>query len=84
MGDYLHDRLSEINSPHIKAIRGRGLLVGVEMDIEAAKVVEQGPAHGVLLVSAGPNVLRLVPPLIVEAKHIDALAEKLTAILAEL
>ncbi|MHB8629299.1 MAG: aspartate aminotransferase family protein [Aggregatilineales bacterium] len=84
MGEYLRDRLSEINSPHIKAIRGRGLLIGVELDIEASKVIEQGPAHGLLLVGAGSNVLRLVPPLIVEAKHIDTLAEKLTAILAGL
>lgn len=84
MGEYLCDRLSEINSPHIKAIRGRGLMVGVELDIEAAKVIEQGPAHGLLLVGAGPKVLRLVPPLIVEAKHIDTLAEKLAVILAGL
>jgi len=84
MGEYLHDRLSEINSPHIKAIRGRGLLVGMELDIDAAKVVEQGPAHGLLLVGAGPNVLRLVPPLIVQAEHIDILAEKLITILAGL
>jgi predicted acetylornithine/succinylornithine family transaminase len=82
MGDYLRDRLAEINSPHIKDVRGRGLMVGVELDIDASKVVEQGPAHGILLVGAGPNVLRLVPPLIVERSHIDALAEALTAILA--
>ena len=82
MGGYLKDRLAEINSPHIKDVRGRGLMVGVELDIDASKVIEQGPSHGVLLVGAGPNVLRLVPPLIVEREHIHALAEILTVILA--
>ncbi len=84
MGEYLQERLTEINSPHIKAIRGRGLMVGVELDIDASEVIDQGPTNGLLLVGAGPNVLRLVPPLIVEKAHIDILAEKLTAILAGL
>ena len=84
MGDYLQERLSEINSPHIKEVRGRGLIVGVELDIEASKLVDQGPANGLLLVGAGPNVLRLLPPLIVEKAHIDTLAEKLTVMLTAL
>ena len=82
MGDYLRERLSEINSPHIKQVRGRGLMVGVELDIEASRIIDQGPANGVLLVGAGANVIRLVPPLIVERSHIDTLAEVLTTILA--
>ncbi|MDQ3248045.1 MAG: aminotransferase class III-fold pyridoxal phosphate-dependent enzyme, partial [Chloroflexota bacterium] len=61
-----------LNSPHIVEIRGRGLMVGVEMDIDVSPVVNQGYAHGLLLVNAGPNVLRFVPPLIIsedEIKH---------------
>lgn len=84
MSEYLKDRLAEINSPHIKEVRGRGLMIGVELDIDASKVIEQGPANGLLLVGAGPNVIRLVPPLIIEKEHIDALAERLTKILAGL
>ncbi len=84
MGDYMQDRLSEINSPHIKEIRGRGLMIGIELDIDVAKIVDAGPANGLLLVNAGSNVIRLVPPLIIEKEHIDTLAEKLTAMLAAL
>jgi len=84
MGEYLRERLSEINSPHIREVRGRGLINGVEMDIEVAPIVERGLEHGLLLVNAGPNILRLVPPLIVERQHIDTLIESLTTILTEL
>ena len=84
MGEYMQDRLAEINSPHIREIRGRGLMVGIELDVDVAKIVDAGPENGMLLVNAGPNVIRLVPPLIIEKEHIDTLAEKLTTMLAAL
>lgn len=84
MGEYLHERLAEINSPHIKEVRGRGLMVGVEFDLDANAVVEKLGARHILTVNAGPNVLRVIPPLIVEPEHIDQFAEALTAVLAEL
>ncbi|HEX2907592.1 MAG TPA: aspartate aminotransferase family protein [Phototrophicaceae bacterium] len=84
VGTYLVERLSEINSPLVKEVRGRGLMVGMELTIDAGKVVEAGYQHGLILVNAGPNVIRFVPPLIVEKQHVDELAEKLTTILAGL
>jgi len=62
-GDYLVEMLSELNSPHVVEIRGKGLMVGVELDIEAGPIVNHGYERGILLVSAGPNVVRFVPPL---------------------
>ncbi len=82
-GDYLLERLSEINSPHIKEVRGRGLMVGVELDIDAGKVTERGYAHGLLLIKARERVVRLVPPLVFEKKNVDELVEKLGKVLAE-
>jgi predicted acetylornithine/succinylornithine family transaminase len=82
VGAYLVERLSEINSPLVKDVRGRGLMVGLELAIDAAAVIEAGYEHGLILVNAGPNVIRFVPPLIVEKKHVDELVDKLTAILA--
>lgn len=81
VGDYLLDRLSEINSPHIKDVRGRGLMSGIELDVAPADIVQSGYEQGLLLVSSGANVIRFVPPLIVEKKHVDELIEKLTTIL---
>jgi acetylornithine/N-succinyldiaminopimelate aminotransferase len=81
-GDYLIERLSEINSPLITDVRGRGLMVGVELTIDAAPIIEAGYEHGLLMVNAGQNVIRFVPPLIIEKSHVDELVEKLTTILA--
>jgi len=83
-GNYLMERLSEINSPHIKEVRGRGLMVGVELDLDAGKVTEKGYARGLLLIKARERVVRLVPPLILQKSHVDELIDKLGKILAEL
>jgi acetylornithine/N-succinyldiaminopimelate aminotransferase len=82
-GDYLMERLSEINSPLIKAVRGRGLMVAVELTVDTSAIIEAGYKNGLILVNAGTNVIRLVPPLIIEKEHVDELVEKLTVILAE-
>jgi acetylornithine/N-succinyldiaminopimelate aminotransferase len=83
VGEYLHERLSEINSPLIKEVRGKGLIVGVELTVPAGPLVKEGYKHGVLMVNAGDNVLRFVPPLILEKQHVDVLIEKLTLMLGE-
>ena len=83
-GDYLLERLQEINSPHIKDVRGRGLMAGIELDIAPGGIVEAGYEQGLLLVSSGTNVIRFVPPLIVEKAHVDELVEKLTLILGSI
>jgi predicted acetylornithine/succinylornithine family transaminase len=83
-GQYLRERLEEVNSPHIQDVRGRGLMLGVQLDIEGSGVIEKGYEHGLMMVGAGSNVLRLVPPLILEKKHVDIFVERLTAILTEM
>lgn len=83
VGDYLQERLSELNSPLIKEVRGRGLMVGVELTVPAGPLVKEGFNQGLLMVNAGDNVLRFVPPLVIEKQHVDTLVEKLTVILSE-
>lgn len=73
MGEYFYERLVELNAPQIKEIRGRGLILGMELTIPATDVVNAGFDAGFLLVNAGPDVVRFVPPLIIEKEHIDAL-----------
>jgi acetylornithine/N-succinyldiaminopimelate aminotransferase len=84
VGVYLKERLEEINSPLIKAVRGRGLIVGLELTIDTAPIIAAGYTNGLILINAGTNVLRFVPPLIIEMQHVDELVGKLTAILSEL
>ncbi len=84
MGELLMDRLNELNSPHIQEVRGMGLMIGVQMDIDVAPIIQAGFRHGLLLLNAGPDVLRLLPPLIVEETHIDHFITKLQTILTEI
>ena len=80
-GEYLLERLAEINSPHITDVRGRGLMAAIELNIPPGDIVAQGYEHGLLLVNSGPDAIRFIPPLIVEKQHVDELIEKLTVIL---
>lgn len=82
-GEYLSERLNEINSPLIKAVRGKGLMQGVELTVSAGPLIQSGYEKGLLLVNAGDNVLRLIPPLIVEKADVDVLIEALSEILVE-
>ncbi|MBP8974893.1 MAG: aspartate aminotransferase family protein [Anaerolineae bacterium] len=82
-GARLMERLRDLHSPHLREVRGLGLMVGVELDIEVAPLIQAGYAHGVIMINAGPQVLRLLPPLIVEEAHIDQFAEVLGTILHE-
>jgi acetylornithine/N-succinyldiaminopimelate aminotransferase len=84
VGAYLKERLEEINSPLVKAVRGKGLMVGLELTVDTTPIISAGYKYGLIMVNAGTNVLRFVPPLIVEKQHVDELVEKLTAILTEI
>jgi acetylornithine/succinyldiaminopimelate/putrescine aminotransferase len=83
VGAYLRERLASIQSPHILEVRGRGLMVGVEFDFPVSELILAGYKAGFLLINAGPTVIRLLPPLIVETEHIDALIDFLAGYLAK-
>ena len=55
----------------IKEVRGKGFLVGVEMLIDPKEYVAKCKDRGLLVISAGSNTLRFMPPLIVTKKEID-------------
>ena len=80
-GEVLKERLQEINSPHVLEVRGQGLLLGLQLDIPAGDVVKAGFEHGLVLVNAGPDVLRLVPPLVITDAELDTVVERLDGIL---
>ena len=83
-GELLKELLEELNSPHIVEIRGRGLMVGAELDIDTSAVVNKGYEKGVLFVNAGPNVVRFVPPLIISEDELRKVVGILGEILQEL
>jgi acetylornithine/N-succinyldiaminopimelate aminotransferase len=83
-GKLLKELLDELNSPHIKEVRVCGLMAGVEMDMDVTPVVNKGYERGLLLVSAGANVLRLVPPLVISEAEIKHAVATIDQILQEI
>lgn len=77
------DTLAEKYPTVIKECRGLGLMQGMELTIPAGEVVAKALEKGVVLISAGTNIIRFVPPLIVEKEHIDHMIQILDQIFAE-
>lgn len=73
MGDFLTKSLKEMASKHlqIKEIRGKGLMIGVEMDKPAAPLVKMLLDKGVVANATAENVLRLVPPLMINQTELE-------------
>jgi acetylornithine/N-succinyldiaminopimelate aminotransferase len=67
------------NSQLAGQVRGVGMIWGIECGIEVAPIINAGYQQGILVGSAGPNVLRILPPLTITESEIDELVEKLTA-----
>ena len=85
MGDYLRRRLEELQLryPFVTAIRGRGLILGMELSIEGGEIVTKALQRGLLINCTVGCVLRFVPPLIVSRAEIDEMIANLDGIFAE-
>ncbi len=78
-GQHLADRLGEkvAHSPLIKEVRGKGLMWGLVSGPPAGDIVTEARNHGLIILVAGPNVVRLLPPLTITHAEIDTLVERL-------
>ena len=85
LGSYFMDRLRAIKSPHVREVRGRGLLIGVEI------LRSSGPARpfceklrdlGVLCKETHEQVIRFAPPLVIAGEEIDWIIERVAKVLA--
>ena len=84
MGDYLTEQLEELKNKYafIKEVRGRGLIIGMEMTIEGGGLVSSAMERGLLINCTVGNVLRFLPPLIVSRTEIDEAMAILDEVLA--
>lgn len=80
-GAYLKHRLQTLELEEIVAVRGQGLLVGVALNQPAAPIMAAARDQGVLILTAGDNVLRLAPALIVNKGEIDTAVSTIAACL---
>lgn len=86
LGKYFMDHLSEINSPHIKEIRGKGLLIGVELKPEAGgarRFCESLQDEGILAKETHTHVIRFAPPLIIDQETLDWALPKIAGVLRQ-
>lgn len=82
-GAYLKHRLQTLELEEIVEVRGQGLLVGVALNQPAAPIMAAARDKGVLILTAGDNVLRLAPALIVNREEIDTAVSTIAACLEE-
>ncbi len=84
LGEYFQERLAEIPSPHVKEVRGKGLLIGVELKPEAngaRRFCEVLQDKGILCKETHENVIRFAPPLVITREEIDWALEPITEVL---
>lgn len=84
-GEYLLQGLRETvgQRPEVTDIRGRGLMIGVEVDADLSGLPERALAHRLLINVAGGNVIRLVPPLVLSRDQADRIVSGLDYLLGE-
>jgi acetylornithine/N-succinyldiaminopimelate aminotransferase len=75
MGKYLIEKLEGLESEKITEIRGKGLMVGVELTVQCGQIVDYARKNGVLLNCTSDSVLRFVPPLMISRQQIDRMIE---------
>jgi ornithine--oxo-acid transaminase len=74
LGTYFMEQLAEIPSPHVKEVRGKGLLIGVELKPEAQgarRFCEALQERGILAKETHEHILRFAPPLVIDKETID-------------
>jgi len=87
MGEYLQEQLAEISSPHIKEVRGKGLLVGLELKAStggARRFCEALADLGILAKDTRQNVIRFAPPLIIDRETLDWALERVRTVFQKL
>ena len=86
MGDYFLAQLKEIQGkfPFIKEVRGKGLILGMELKIDGSSIVKEMLKKKILINCTMGNVLRFLPPLIVTQEEIDRVVMALEEVLQEL
>lgn len=86
ISEYLWSRLDELKEKHSCVVdhRGMGLMQGLQVSVPVGEVSKKALEKGLILITAGSDVLRFVPPLVIEKQHVDEMFEILDGILTEI
>ena len=85
MGEYFKERLLSLQNEYsfVREVRGRGLILGLELDFPGTEVVAQCQERGILINCTAEKVLRFLPPLIVTTEEVDRLIGTLDTLFAK-
>jgi acetylornithine/LysW-gamma-L-lysine aminotransferase len=85
LGGYFKAKLEELQAKYkiVKEVRGLGLMLGMELRYDVRNVIIKAMDRGVLILDAGRNVLRFLPPLVIEKEQIDKTISILDTIIKE-
>ncbi len=81
VGSYLLEQLRALNHPKVRDVRGRGLMIGVELRERATKYMRGLQEHGLICLSAGATTLRLLPSLLLTEAEVDQAVEIINTVL---
>ncbi len=73
-GAYLREQIAAFQSPYVDTVRGMGLMVGIVLKdgVDRSALVQQIYDQNVLVLTAGPKTIRLLPPLVISQAEMDA------------
>ncbi|MEM3506445.1 MAG: aspartate aminotransferase family protein [Candidatus Bathyarchaeia archaeon] len=85
LGDYFKEKLIEIKNKHklVRDVRGLGLMIGVECRFDVYNIIMSMLKRKILIIDAGRNILRFLPPLVISKEQIDRVLEELDSALKE-
>jgi ornithine--oxo-acid transaminase len=81
LGGYFLEKLRTIRSPHLKEVRGRGLWIGIELDVPARPYCEALKQEGILCKETHDHVIRVAPPLVIKREEIDWAFERIKKVI---
>jgi acetylornithine/LysW-gamma-L-lysine aminotransferase len=85
LGGYFKAKLEDLQAKYkiVKEVRGLGLMLGMELRYDVRNVIIKAMDRGVLILDAGRNVLRFLPPLVIEKEQIDKTISVLDTVIKE-
>jgi len=85
LGSYFKEKLEFLQARHrvVREVRGLGLMLGMEMRFDVLNIILKSMDRGVLILDAGRNVLRFLPPLVIEKEQVDRVIATLDTIMRE-
>lgn len=85
LGKYFKEKLEVLKAKHknVREVRGLGLMIGMEFRFDVLNIILKCMDRGVLILDAGKNILRFLPPLVIEREHIDRVIDTLDTVMEE-